>query len=140
MLRNVKLKKKDTNIKAIIVFPYRRWEAIKKHKAVWTKIEDLKNIELNALSTLDDRYIRTKIRISGNKVYTNFRVLNVLENDAEYESFTVTSIDSLLVQEKKYYLKVYLDNCVSKIVKKRIADYLDESFFWRLDFKYAVLR
>ena len=97
MLRNVKLKKKDTNIKAIIVFPYRRWEAIKKHKAVWTKIEDLKNIELNALSTLDDRYIRTKIRISGNKVYTNFRVLNVSENDAEYESFTVTSIDSLLV-------------------------------------------
>ena len=50
---------------------------LKKHKAIWTKIEDLKNIELNALSTFDYRYINTKIRTYSNKVYTNFRVLNV---------------------------------------------------------------
>ena len=34
----------------------------KKHKANWTKIEDLKNIELNHLEVYDDRYIKTKIR------------------------------------------------------------------------------
>ena len=32
---------------------------LEKYKAIWTKIEDLKNIELNALPVYDDRYIKT---------------------------------------------------------------------------------
>ena len=36
----------------------------------------------------------------------------------ECESFTIISIDSLLVYENKYYLQVYLDNCGYKIVDK----------------------
>ena len=43
--------------------------------------------------------------------------------------FTVISIDSLLVYEKKYYLEVYLDNCAYKIVNKKMTDYLDENSF-----------
>ena len=56
---------------------------IAKYKAVWTKIENLKNIELNALPVYDNRYIKTKIRTYGDKVYANFRGLNVPENDIE---------------------------------------------------------
>ena len=48
---------------------------LEKYKAIWTKIEDLKNIELNALPVYDDRYIKTKIRTYDNKVYPNFRGL-----------------------------------------------------------------
>ena len=29
---------------------------LEKYKAVWTKIEDLKNVKLNALPVYDDRY------------------------------------------------------------------------------------
>ena len=47
----------------------------------------------------------------GDKVYTNFRGLNVPEDDIEYEFSTVISIDSLLVYEKKYYLQVFFGNC-----------------------------
>ena len=36
------------------------------------------------------------------------------EDDIECESLTVISIDSLLVYENKYYLQIYLDNCVYK--------------------------
>ena len=79
---------------------------LEKYKAIWIKIEDLKNIELNALPVYDDRYIKTKIRTYGDKVYTNFRGLNVPEDDIECESFTVISIDSLLLYENKYYLQV----------------------------------
>ena len=32
---------------------------LEKYKAIWTKIEDLENIELNALPVYDDRYIKT---------------------------------------------------------------------------------
>ena len=51
------------------------------------------------------------------------------EDDIECESFTVSFIDSLLVYDKKYYLQVYLDNCVYKIVNKQVTDYLDENIF-----------
>ena len=32
---------------------------LEKNKTIWTKIEDLKNIELKALPVYDDRYIQT---------------------------------------------------------------------------------
>ena len=64
----------------------------------------------NALPVYDDRYIKTKIRIYGDKVYTSFHGLNVPEDDIECECFTVISNDSLLVYKNKYYLQVHLDN------------------------------
>ena len=41
---------------------------LEKYKAIWTKIEDLKNIELDALPVYDNRHIKTKIRTYSNKV------------------------------------------------------------------------
>ena len=32
---------------------------LQKYKTIWTKIKDLKNIELNALQVYDNRYIKT---------------------------------------------------------------------------------
>ena len=64
---------------------------MRSYKTIWTKIEDLKSIELNALPVYDDRYIKTKIRTYGDKVYTNFGGLNVREDDMECQSFTFIS-------------------------------------------------
>ena len=61
--------------------------------------------------------IQTKRKTYGDKVYTNFRGLNMSEDDIECESFTIISIDSLLVYDEKSYLQVYLDNCAYEIVK-----------------------
>ena len=102
---------------------------LEKYKAILTKIEDLKNIKLHTLQVYDDRYIKTKLKRFNDKVYTNFLGLNVPEDDIEFESFTVISIDSFLVEGKKYYLQVYLDNFVYKIVEKQITYYLDENLF-----------
>ena len=56
---------------------------LEKYKTIWTKIEDLKNIELNVLPVYDDRYIKTNIRTYGDKVHTNFCSLNIAEDDVE---------------------------------------------------------
>ena len=45
----------------------------------------MKNIDLNALPVYNDRYVKTKIRTYSNKVYTNFRGLNMREHNVEYE-------------------------------------------------------
>ena len=88
-----------------------------------------KNIKLNALPVYDDRYIKTKIRPYVDKIYSNFRGLNVPEDDTESESFTVISIDFLLVYDKTYYPQVFLDNCAHKITNKQMTNYLDEFRF-----------
>ena len=48
-----------------------REKILEKYKAIWTRIEDLENIELNVLPVYDARYIKTKIRTYSNKPYTN---------------------------------------------------------------------
>ena len=58
------------------------------------------------------------MRTYGDKVYTNFCGLDVLEDDIECESLTVISIAFLLVYDNKYYFQVYLHNCAFKIVNK----------------------
>ena len=72
--------------------------------------------------------MKTKIRTYIYTVYTNFRSLNVPEDDIECQSIIVISIDSLLLYNNKYYLRVYLDNCAYKITNKKKTDYLNENF------------
>ena len=57
------------------------------YKATWTKIEDLKNIKLNALPVYADRYMKTRIRTYRDTVYANYRGLNVPEDDIKYDIF-----------------------------------------------------
>ena len=64
---------------------------LEKYKAIWSKIENLKNIELNTLLVNDDRYLKSKIRTYGDKFHAKcafmLHGLNVLEEYIECESF-----------------------------------------------------
>ena len=82
---------------------------MEKHKGISTKIENLKNTELHALPVYDDRNIKTKIRTYFNKFCTTVCELNVSEDNIQsiiYKSFTVSSIDILLLYKTKHYLQV----------------------------------
>ena len=63
--------------------------------------------------------MKTQIRTYGDRVYANFRGLNVTQDDVEP--------DSLLVYKK--ILPAYLDNCADKIKSKQMTDYLNENYF-----------
>ena len=61
-----------------------------------------KRIKFAKCYNYDDRYIKTKIRRYDDKFCTNFRGLNVPEDDVESESFTIISIDFLVGYQNKY--------------------------------------
>ena len=84
---------------------------------------------MNDLPVFDDRYKKTKIRMYGDKVYTNFRALNVPEYCVECKSFTIISIDYLLVYESKYHVEVYLYKCAYETINTEILDNLDDNLF-----------
>ena len=56
---NVKDEYKDKNNK-LMSFRVDDEKLLEKYKVIWTKIEHLKNIELNALPVYDDKYVKTK--------------------------------------------------------------------------------
>ena len=60
-----------------------------------------KKYRIKYLPVYDDRCINTKLRTNDDNVYANFCSINVPEDDMECESYTVFSICSLLVYEKK---------------------------------------
>ena len=72
MLRHLKLEM-EIKIKTIDLFLIDNERLLEKYKTIWVKIEDLKNIDLKALSLYDNRYVKTKIRTHGDKVYTTVR-------------------------------------------------------------------
>ena len=53
---------------------------LEKYKNIWTKIEDLINIEVEVLPVYDNNYVKTDIRTYGNKVHNNFQGLNIPED------------------------------------------------------------
>ena len=59
---------------------------LEKYKTSWSKIEDLKNIELDCLPVYDDRYIKNKIRTNGDIFYTN--LYNSLLRSANLSIYT----------------------------------------------------
>lgn len=95
-VRTVKDKDKKNN-KKFMSFCIVDDKLLEKYKNIWTKIEDLQKIKLNSSLVYDDRYIKTNIRTYGNKICANFYGLNLPEDGIKYESFTIPSIDYLLV-------------------------------------------
>ena len=79
---------------------------LEKCKTIRNKTEGLWNIELNFLPVYDDRYLKTKKRTYGEKVYTYFCSLNMPEGGVELGYFTTISIDSLLAYESKYWANI----------------------------------
>ena len=67
---------------------------------------------MNVLPFYDGRYVKTKKRTYVDKVFMNFHGLNVPHDDIECKSFTVISIDSLLLCKTnvtcKYIYKIVL--------------------------------
>ena len=102
---------------------------MEKYKTISIKIEDVKNIELNALQVYDDRYMKYKTRTYGDEVYTNFQGLDVSEHEVGCKSSQSFSIDLLPVYDIKYYMQVYWDNCAHEVVHNQIIDYLDGNLF-----------
>ena len=73
--------------KKLTFFPINDEKLLEKYKAIWTKIEDFKNIKLNGLPLYANRHKETKIKTHGDNNSTTFLSLNAAEVGAECESF-----------------------------------------------------
>ena len=95
---------------------------LKKYLKIWNKIKSLIKKELNSEPVYNDKYIKTKIKIYNDKVYTNFQH-NKMPKDNEYcACLSVILLDSIFVNSnKEYYWQIFLEKCkYAKKDRKRI--------------------
>ena len=75
----------------------------------------------------NDKYIKTKIKIYNDKVYTNFQH-NKIPKDNEYcACLSVILLDSIFIDlEKKYYPQILLEECKCAVKNDKTVNTINE--------------
>ena len=91
---------------------------LKKYNKIWEKISNLLNIEFDGQLVYGDgdNYVKTKIKIYGDRVNTNFQGEKVPKENASYKSLLIM-LGSVIRMNKKYYPQILLEECKNLIGK-----------------------
>ena len=83
--------------------------------------------ELNSEPVYNDKYIKTKIKIYNDKVYTNFQH-NKMPKDNEYcACLSVILLDSIFVNSnKEYYPQIFLEECKYAIKDRNVVNTINK--------------
>ena len=78
---------------------------IKKYNKIWERVGNLLNIEFDSEPVYGDvdKYIKTKIKMYGDRVNTNFQGRKVPKENASYKCISLIMLDSVIRINKKYY-------------------------------------
>ena len=71
------------------------------------------NIKFDSETVYGDngKYIKTKIKIYGDKVNTNFQSKKVPKENASYKCLSLIMLDSVIRVNKKYCPQILLEEC-----------------------------
>ena len=79
----------------------------------------------------NDRYIKTKIKIYNDRVYTNFQHNKIPKENESCTCLSVILLDSNFVNsDKEYYPQILLEECKYAIKDKKIINTTNED--WEL--------
>ena len=94
-------------------------EILQKYTKIWNKIKSSIKKEFNVEPLCNGKYIKTKIKIYNDIVYTNYPH-NKIPKGNEYCTFlSVILLDSIFVNwDKEYYSEIFLEECKYAIKKK----------------------
>ena len=68
----------------------------------------------------NDKYIKTKIKIYNNRVYTNFQYNRILKDNEYCTCLSVILLDYIFVNsDKEYYPQIFLEECKYAIKKRK---------------------
>ena len=96
-----------------------------KYNSIWNKIKRLLgNIKLNSDVIYNDQYIKTKVK-TFKMVKTLFSDDIIPEEKVECECIPSITVDSVLKIEKKWHLKVNLEQCKYKVKERKIKNLID---------------
>ena len=101
---------------------------LKKYNKIWEKISNLLNIEFDSKPVYGDgdKYIKTKIKMYGGRVYTNFQGKKVPKENASYKCLSLVMLDSAIRVNKRYYPQTLLEECKYVIRKNKMENLIND--------------
>ena len=102
-------------------------EFLERYAAIWEKISDLVNKKFDSDPIYNNKYINTKIKSYNNNIITNFRNIDnknnkLPEKNKPYKCVSLISLDSIIKINKKYYPQTLLQECVYKLINKKVEN------------------
>ena len=100
---------------------------LKKYKNIWEKVGDLSNIKFYSEPVYGDvdKYIKTKIKINGDRRNTNFQGQKVPKENTSYKCISLIMLDSVIRVNKKYYPQTLLEECKYVIRKNKMENLIN---------------
>ena len=99
----------------------------KKYKKIWETVGNLLSIEFDSEPIYGDvdKYIKTKMKMYGDKVNTNFQGKKVPKENASYKCISLIMLDSVIRVNKKYYPQTLLEECKYVIRKNKMENLIN---------------
>ena len=84
---------------------------LKKYNKIWGKISNLLDVKFDSEPVYGDvdRYIKTKIKMYGDRVNTYFQGKKVPKENASYKCLSLIMLDSVVRVNKRYYPQTFLE-------------------------------
>ena len=100
-------------------------QLLEKYNKIWEKVEKLMRIDFESKPVYgdDDKYIKTKIKVYGDNMITNFHNKQMPKEKEPCKCLSIIMLDSVIKANKKYYPQKFLEEC--KYVEQK-NNYIDE--------------
>ena len=95
---------------------------LKKYNKMGEKVGNLLNIEFDSEPVYSDvdKYIKTRIKMYGDRGHTNFQGKKVPKQNASHKCISLIMLDSVIRVNKKYYPQTLLKECQFVIRKNKM--------------------
>ena len=92
---------------------------LKEYTKIWDKVSNLMNIKFDSepVDGDNDKYIKTKIKLNGDKINKNFQGKKIPKENASYKCLSLIMLDSVIRANKNYYPQTLLEGC-KYVIKK----------------------
>ena len=74
----------------------------------------------------NDKYIKTKIKLYGYKINTNFQGKKIPKENASFKCLSLIMLDSVIRANKKYYPQTHLEECKYVIEKNKMVNFIND--------------
>ena len=103
-------------------------QLLNKCNQIWKRVEKLLKIEFDSKPVYgnDDKYIKTKIKIYNNSMFTNFQGKKMPKEKVPCKCLSIIMLDSVIKAKKKYYPQTLLEECKYEQEKIKMENLIDD--------------
>ena len=103
-------------------------KVLKKYNKIWKKISNLLDIKFDSQPVYGDgdKYIKTKIKMYGDRVNTNLQGKTVPKENASYKCLSLIMLDTVIRANKKFYPQTLLE-CKYVIRKNKMENLINNN-------------